>query len=138
MENKIAPVTGSSREIGRRYCQAFLPFRHWLVINSLSNRGPAEKTAGVLPGRVAVGANEVALESPIRGLAVELGSKDIHVNAMSAAVIETGTLRHFASSGGYSLMVQSREMIPPEELRRRSWFRQRRVRCQRMEIEQGV
>ena len=49
----------------------------------------------VLPDYVVVGASKAALESLTRYLAVELGPKNIVVNAVSPGVVETEALKHF-------------------------------------------
>jgi enoyl-[acyl-carrier protein] reductase III len=54
----------------------------------------------VLPDYVVVGASKAALESLTRYLAVELGEKNIVVNAVSPGMVETEALRHFEAAGG--------------------------------------
>ena len=49
----------------------------------------------VLENYVLVGVSKAALEAVVRYLAVELASRDIRVNAVSAGVVETGALQHF-------------------------------------------
>jgi enoyl-[acyl-carrier protein] reductase III len=49
----------------------------------------------VLENYVLVGTSKAALESLVRYLAVELASRGIRVNAVSAGVVETGALEHF-------------------------------------------
>jgi enoyl-[acyl-carrier protein] reductase III len=49
----------------------------------------------VLENYVLVGTSKAALESVVRYLAVELAPRDIHVNAVSAGVVETEALDHF-------------------------------------------
>jgi len=51
----------------------------------------------VMPDYVAVGASKAALEALTRYLAVELAPKNIIVNAVSASLVETDALKHFAS-----------------------------------------
>jgi enoyl-[acyl-carrier protein] reductase III len=51
----------------------------------------------VLPDYVVVGASKAALESLTRYLAVELGPKNISVNAVSPGMVETDALKHFDS-----------------------------------------
>ncbi len=48
-----------------------------------------------IPNYTAVGASKAALESIIRHLAAELAGCNIHVNAVSAGLVETDALRHF-------------------------------------------
>ena len=48
-----------------------------------------------IPNYAAVGASKAALESLIRHLAAELAPQGIHVNAVSAGVIDTDALKHF-------------------------------------------
>jgi enoyl-[acyl-carrier protein] reductase III len=49
----------------------------------------------VLDNYVLIGTSKAALESVTRYLAVELAPRGIRVNAVSAAVVETGALEHF-------------------------------------------
>src|SRR5439155_1276192 len=49
----------------------------------------------VLENYVLVGTSKAALESVVRYLAVELAPNGIRVNAVSAGVVETGSLDHF-------------------------------------------
>ena len=48
-----------------------------------------------IPNYTAVGASKAALESVVRHLAAELASSNVHVNAVSAGIVETDALRHF-------------------------------------------
>jgi len=50
----------------------------------------------VLPDYIAVGSSKAALESLTRYTAVELASKNIHVNAVSPGMVETEALKHFS------------------------------------------
>jgi enoyl-[acyl-carrier protein] reductase III len=49
----------------------------------------------VLENYVLVGTSKAALEALVRYLAVELSQKGIHVNAVSAGLVETGALEYF-------------------------------------------
>jgi len=49
----------------------------------------------VLENYVLVGTSKAALEALVRYLAVELSPQGIHVNAVSAGLVETGALEHF-------------------------------------------
>jgi len=49
----------------------------------------------VLENYVLVGVSKAALEALVRYLAVELSPQGIHVNAVSAGLVETGALEHF-------------------------------------------
>lgn len=51
----------------------------------------------VLPNYTLVGASKAALEALVRYLAVELAPRGIRVNAVSAALVETGALEAFAN-----------------------------------------
>lgn len=51
----------------------------------------------VMPDYVVVGASKAALESITRYLAVELAPLNIAVNAVSASLVETDALKHFAT-----------------------------------------
>jgi enoyl-[acyl-carrier protein] reductase III len=53
----------------------------------------------VLENYVLVGTSKAALESVVRYLAVELAPRGIHVNAVSAGVVETEALDHFPNRG---------------------------------------
>jgi enoyl-[acyl-carrier protein] reductase III len=48
-----------------------------------------------VPNYTVVGASKAALESVVRHLAVELGPKGIHVNTISAGVVDTDALKKF-------------------------------------------
>lgn len=48
-----------------------------------------------IPQYAAVGASKAALESLVRHLAVELASKKININILSAGVVDTDALSHF-------------------------------------------
>ena len=48
-----------------------------------------------IPNYVAIGASKAALESVVRHLAAELANSNVHVNAVSAGLVETDALRHF-------------------------------------------
>jgi enoyl-[acyl-carrier protein] reductase III len=48
-----------------------------------------------IPQYAAVGASKAALESLVRHLAVELAPRGIHVNAVSAGVVDTDALKYF-------------------------------------------
>lgn len=61
-----------------------------------------------IPQYAAVGASKAALESLVRHLAIELAPKGIRVNAISAGVVDTDALKHFAN----------REMLLDESLKR--------------------
>jgi enoyl-[acyl-carrier protein] reductase III len=49
----------------------------------------------VLENYVLIGTSKAALEALVRYLAVELGPREIRVNAVSAGVVDTGALAHF-------------------------------------------
>ncbi len=68
----------------------------------------------VLPEYVVVGASKAALESITRYLAVELAPMGIVVNAVSAGIVETDALKHFAGMQGVfgERMEQARERTP--------------------------
>jgi enoyl-[acyl-carrier protein] reductase III len=57
-----------------------------------------------------VGASKAALESLVRTLAQELGPRGIRVNAVSAGVVDTDALRHFANRE--SLLTSFAERAP--------------------------
>ncbi len=61
---------------------------HIIAVSSLGS-------VRAIPNYAAVGASKAALESLIRHLAVELASRNIHINAVSAGVVDTDALKHF-------------------------------------------
>lgn len=63
------------------------------TIISLSSIGASR----VMPEYVVVGASKAALEAVTRYLAVELAPLNIAVNAVSASLVETDALKHFAT-----------------------------------------
>ena len=64
----------------------------------------------VLPNYTLVGASKAALEALVRYLAVELAPRGIRVNAVSASLVETGALDHFANKD--ELLVAARSKTP--------------------------
>jgi enoyl-[acyl-carrier protein] reductase III len=68
----------------------------------------------VVPEYGAIGASKAALEALVRALAVELGPKGITVNAVSAGVVDSGTIRKHPH--GEELVTASREKTPLERL----------------------
>jgi enoyl-[acyl-carrier protein] reductase III len=66
--------------------------------------------ARVLENYVLVGTSKAALESLVRYLAVELGSRGIRVNAVSGGVIETEALDHFPNRE--QMLAAARERTP--------------------------
>ncbi len=88
-------------------------------IVSISSSGSTR----VLPDYVAVGASKAALESLTRYLGVELAPRNIRVNAVSAGVVETDALHHFASMGGQQAIlkkfieeVPAGKLVSPEDV----------------------
>jgi enoyl-[acyl-carrier protein] reductase III len=74
----------------------------------------------VLENYVLVGTSKAALESLVRYLAVELASRRIRVNAVSAGVVETGALDHFPNRQQMLEMAQTRtpagRMVEPDDV----------------------
>jgi enoyl-[acyl-carrier protein] reductase III len=64
----------------------------------------------VLENYVLVGVSKAALEALVRYLAAELAPRDIRVNAVSAGVVETEALEHFANRE--EMISSSRERTP--------------------------
>ena len=67
-----------------------------------------------IPNYTAVGASKAALESVIRHLAAELAKCNIHINAVSAGIVETDALRHFPNRE--ELIHKSLEKTPAGKL----------------------
>ena len=67
----------------------------------------------VLPNYILIGTSKAALESLVRYLAVELASRDIRVNAVSAGVVETSALDYFPNRDE---MLATRERTPAGRL----------------------
>jgi enoyl-[acyl-carrier protein] reductase III len=67
-----------------------------------------------VPMYAAVGASKAALESLVRHLAIELIGEDIHVNAVSAGVVDTDALTHFANRD--SILGNSADKTPAGRL----------------------
>lgn len=80
---------------------------HIIAVSSLGS-------VRAIPNYAAVGASKAALESLIRHLAVELASQNIHVNAVSAGVVDTDALKHFPNRD--LLLDNSREKTPSGRL----------------------
>ena len=66
----------------------------------------------VMPEYVAVGASKAALEALVRYLAVELGSKNIAVNAVSPGVVETEALQHFSLLSDPAVIQRAAQQTP--------------------------
>jgi len=86
-----------AREVGRR---AMLPRRRGKIINIGSPAGSRGNGAGKPGGGhfIAYHAAKGALESFTRGLAVEWGDRNIHVNCICPGFIDTEAARPFQSS----------------------------------------
>jgi len=70
----------------------------------------------VLPDYVVVGASKAALEALTRYLAVELGSRNIIVNAVSPGIVETSALQHFDALRDASLIQKAIASTPAGRL----------------------
>jgi enoyl-[acyl-carrier protein] reductase III len=68
----------------------------------------------VLENYVLVGTSKAALESVVRYLAVELASRDIRVNTVSAGVVDTEALDYFPNKE--QMLTSSRERTPAGRL----------------------
>jgi len=82
------------------------------AIVSISSPGSTR----VLPDYVVVGASKAALEALTRYLAVELGPKNIVVNAVSPGVVETEALKHFDLMRDESIMARIASHTPARRL----------------------
>jgi enoyl-[acyl-carrier protein] reductase III len=80
---------------------------HIIAVSSLGS-------VRAIPNYAAVGASKAALESLIRHLAVELASRNVHVNAVSAGVVDTDALKHFPNRE--QLLETSRAKTPSGRL----------------------
>lgn len=70
----------------------------------------------VLPDYITVGASKAALESLTRYLAVELGPRNIAVNAISPGLVETDALKHFALLGDPEIISRAISNTPAGRL----------------------
>ncbi len=77
---------------GAQYAAPIMADRGGGVIINISSFGSTR----VMPEYVLVGASKAAMEALTRYLAVELAPMNIVVNAVSAGVVETEALQHFA------------------------------------------
>jgi len=68
----------------------------------------------VFPNYTSVGVTKAAIESMVRYFAVELASRKINANAISAGAVETGALEHFPDIENIWQQVQAR--IPYERM----------------------
>ncbi len=80
---------------------------HIIAVSSLGS-------VRAIPNYAAVGASKAALESLIRHLAVELASRRVNVNAVSAGVVDTDALKHFPNRE--ELLEASRAKTPTGRL----------------------
>ncbi len=80
---------------------------HIIAVSSLGS-------VRAIPNYAAVGASKAALESLIRHLALELASKKISVNAVSAGVVDTDALKHFPNRD--EMLSHSAERTPTGRL----------------------
>ena len=74
----------------------------------------------VIPSYMAVGVSKAALEGLVRYLAVELAPDGIRVNAVSAGVVDTDSLRHFPNRDelleGAAARTPAGRMLTPEDV----------------------
>ncbi len=98
--------------------RAFL-FGAQLAVPLMEKRGGGKMVAvssqgsvRVMPEYVAVGASKAALEALVRYLAVELGSKNIAVNAVSPGVVETEALQHFSLLSDPAVIQRAAQQTP--------------------------
>ena len=70
----------------------------------------------VMPDYVVVGASKAAIESLTRYLAVELGPKNICVNAVSPGIVETDALKHFEVLADKSIIQKAIAATPAGRL----------------------
>ncbi len=70
----------------------------------------------VLPDYVTVGASKAALEALTRYLAVELGPKNIAVNAVAPGLVETDALKFFSSMGDPEIISRTAALTPAGRL----------------------
>jgi enoyl-[acyl-carrier protein] reductase III len=75
-------------------------------ILAISSQGASH----VIPNYAAVGASKAALEALVRQLSVELAPQGIHVNVISAGVVDTEALQHFPNRE--ALLQQSAQSTP--------------------------
>jgi enoyl-[acyl-carrier protein] reductase III len=80
---------------------------HIIAVSSLGS-------VRAIPNYAAVGASKAALESLIRHLALELASRKISVNAVSAGVVDTDALKHFPNRD--EMLSHSAERTPTGRL----------------------
>ncbi len=73
-----------------------------------------------IPMYAAVGASKAALESLVRHLAVELAGNGIRINAVSAGVVDTDALKHFANRddilGNSEVKTPAGRLTTPEDV----------------------
>jgi len=81
-------------------------------IVSISSPGSSR----VLSDYVVVGASKAAIESLTRYLAVELGPKNIVVNAISPGIVETDALKHFNKMGDGNVIQKAVDATPAGRL----------------------
>ncbi len=78
----------------------------WIV--SISSPGSIR----VLPEYAVVGASKAAIEALTRYMAVEFGSKNISVNAVSPGIVATEALQHFNAMQDEDLLIEIADQTP--------------------------
>lgn len=107
ISNAASGVLKPALELTERHWQWTMDINAGTLLPLAQHAVPLMKNAGhiiavsslgsirAIPNYAAVGASKAALESLVRHLAAELAPRGIHVNAVSAGVVDTDALKHF-------------------------------------------
>ena len=109
VSNAASGVLKPPLELTLHHWHWTMDINSWALLSLTQHAVPLMKNGGhvigisslgsirAIPNYTLVGASKAALESIVRHLAQELSSKKIHVNAVSAGVVDTDALKHFSN-----------------------------------------
>jgi enoyl-[acyl-carrier protein] reductase III len=132
VHNAATGVIRPALEVEQKHWEWTLSANAWALIALAQAAAPAMQPGAsivgisslgstrVLENYILVGTSKAALESIVRYLAVELASRGIRVNAVSAGVVETEALDHFPNREGMLRLARERtpagRMVEPRDV----------------------
>ena len=126
VSNAASGVIKPPMELTLRHFHWTLDINSWALLSLTQKAVPLMKRGGriigisslgsirAIPNYTLVGASKAALESIIRHLTQELAPKGIHLNAISAGVVDTEALKHFSNRD--QLIENSKQRTPAGRL----------------------